>query len=106
MIDKIHSCSTLPDRHLLGLEFTPVVLSNLVDVLLELTCLLEFLEVTLALDVRVGGKHDVLVRPVDVLLPHCEPCAFLIVLDFLPLVAFWRLRNHRFFADVDRDLFR
>ena len=104
LIDEVNSSSTLAVSHHLRIEIFSVVLPNAIDVLLEFSCLLKLLEVTLTLDVRVGCKHDVLVGTVDVFLPHGEPCAFMIVLDLLPAMTCGRLRDLSLLTNIDGDL--
>ena len=71
---------------------------------LELTSLLKLLEVRLALEGRAGSEENVLVRPVDVLVPSREPGDRVIVLHLAPLVAGRRLGTLVVLADVDGDL--
>lgn len=71
---------------------------------LELSSFLKLIVVTLTLDGAVGGEHHVLVRTIDVLLPHRQPCTCLIMLDLFPLMPFGGNRDRSFFADVDGDL--
>ena len=71
---------------------------------LELAGLLKLLEVRLALEGRAGSEENVLVRPVDVLVPASEPGHSVIVLDLAPLVAGRRLGTLVVLADVDGDL--
>ena len=86
LVDEVHSDGALSDAHLLALHVVAVARANLVDFGVELARNFVLLPVLLALQLRVGRKHDVLVLVLHVLNPTCQPTHSVVVTYLLPLV--------------------